>query len=321
MSNSPAAPLTPSRPLGRTDVLVSPLCFGGNVFGWTADRDASFAILDSYVGSGGNFIDTADVYSEWIPGNTGGDSERIMGEWLAARGRRDDVVIATKVAKLSTRRGLAPDNIRAALDDSLTRLNTDYIDLYYAHEDDDSVPMLEWLTTFDELVKSGKVKHLAASNFSPARLTEALDLQAEHGLSPFVAIQDHYNLMERDEYERVLEPIVLEHGLSSLPYYALARGFLTGKYRAGVTVDSARAKGAEAYIGERGDRVLGALESIATAHACPMGAVALAWLLTRPGITAPLASGRTVDQLADLLPMATVELSADEIAQLDAASS
>lgn len=313
-------PLAPTRPLGSTDLLVSPLCFGGNVFGWTADRDTSFEILDAYVGFGGNFIDTADAYSHWIPGNTGGDSERIMGEWLAERGGREDLILATKVAKLPARKGLAPDNIRAALSESLDRLQTDYIDLYYAHEDDESVPMLEWLTAFDELVKAGSVKYLAASNFTPERLVEALRLQREHGLSPFIAIQDLYNLMERGTYERVLAPIVAEHGLASLPYYSLAKGFLTGKYRAGVSVDSARAKGAEVYVGERGDRVLAALDAISAARDVPVAAASLAWLLTRPGVTAPVASGRTVAQLADLAPMGTLELTGDEIAQLDAAS-
>ncbi len=314
------APLAPTRSLGSTDLLVSPLCFGGNVFGWTADRDTSFDILDAYVGFGGNFIDTSDAYSHWIPGNTGGDSERIIGEWLAERGGRESLIIATKVAKLPARAGLAPDNIRAALDDSLQRLQTDYIDVYYAHEDDESVPMLEWLTAFDELVKAGTVKYLAASNFTPERLVEVLHMQREHDLSPFIAIQDLYNLMERAEYERVLAPIVAEFGLASLPYYALAKGFLTGKYRPGATVESARAKGAEVYLGERGDRVISTLDSIAAAHDVPVAAVSLAWLLTRPGIAAPLASGRTVAQLSDLVPMGSLDLSADEIARLDAAS-
>lgn len=313
-------PLTPTRPLGATDVLVSPLCFGGNVFGWTVDRDDSFALLDEYVAQGGNFIDTADVYSEWVPGNTGGDSERIMGDWLRARGGRADVVIATKVAKLTARRGLAPDNIRAGLEDSLERLQTDYIDLFYAHEDDESVPMLEYLQAFDEVVRSGKVRHLAASNFSPSRLEEALRLQREHGLAPFVAVQDLYNLVERSSYEQVLEPIVLEYQVSFLPYYALAKGFLTGKYRPGIEVDSVRAKGALVYLDDRGQRVLDALDQLAAAHDCPVGAISLAWLLTRPGVTAPVASARTPEQLADLLPMATVSLSPDEIALLDGAS-
>lgn len=314
------APLAPSRRLGTTDVLVSPLCFGGNVFGWTVDRDGSFALLDDLVAHGGNFIDSADVYSEWIPGNTGGDSERIMGEWLRSRGNRESLVIATKVAKLTRRRGLAPDNIRGALDDSLDRLQTDYIDLYYAHEDDESVPMLEYLQAFDEVVRSGRVRALGASNFSPARLAEALRLQKEHGLAPFVAIQDLYNLVERDRYERELAPIVAEHGLSSLPYYSLAKGFLTGKYRPGVEVDSMRAKGAVVYLDDRGERVLAALDTIAAAHGVPVSAVSLAWLLTRPGVTAPVASARTREQLADLLPLGSLHLSAGEIALLDTAS-
>lgn len=314
------APLTPNRRLGTTDVLVSPLCFGGNVFGWTVDADESFALLDSYVSAGGNFIDSADVYSEWIPGNTGGDSERIMGQWLKARGNRESLIIATKVAKLTSRRGLAPDNIRAALDDSLDRLQSDYLDLYYAHEDDESVPMLEYLQAFDEVVRSGRVRALGASNFSPARLTEALRLQKEHGLAPFVAIQDLYSLVERSRYERELAPIVAEHGLASLPYYSLAKGFLTGKYRPGVEVDSARAKGALVYLNEQGERVLAALDTVAAAHDVSLSAVSLAWLLTRPGVTAPVASARTPEQLTDLLPMGSLRLSDDEVALLNDAS-
>lgn len=313
-------PLTPTRPLGSTDLLVSPLCFGGNVFGWTVDRDDSFTLLDAYVGQGGNFIDTADVYSEWIPGNTGGDSERIMGDWLTARGNRDDLVIATKVAKLGARRGLAPENIHAALDDSLERLQTDHVDLYYAHEDDESVPMLEYLQAFDEVVKSGRATYLGASNFTPARLAEALRLQREHELSPFIVIQDLYNLVERERYERDLAPIVAEYHLGSLPYYSLAKGFLTGKYRPGVQVDSARAKGAEVYLDARGERVLAALDQVSAAHGCTVSAVSLAWLLTRPGVVAPIASARTPEQLADLVALGSVKLTDDEVALLDAAS-
>ena len=295
------APLAPCRTIGRTDLVVSPLCLGGNVFGWTADRDQSFAVLDAYTAAGGNFIDTSDVYSEWVAGNTGGDSERIIGEWLAAR-------------------GLAPDTIRRALDDSLRRLQTDYIDLYYAHEDDADVPMAEVLGTLGELISSGKVRHIAASNFSPERLQQALDISAAEGLPSYVAIQDQYNLMERAFYEKDLEPIVVAHGLSSLPYYSLARGFLTGKYRPGVTIDSPRAKGAEPYIGERGDRVLTALEAVAAARDCSMAAVALAWLIAQPGIAAPLASARTTEQLVDLVEMGSVDLSVDEIDALTSAS-
>lgn len=312
--------LAPSRQLPSTGLLVSPLCFGGNVLGWTADRDQSFAVLDSYAGAGGNFIDTADVYSEWVEGNTGGDSERILGEWLTSRGNRGDMIIATKVAKLSTARGLAPSTIRRALDDSLARLNTDYIDLYYAHEDDPSVPLEDVLGTFGELIASGKVRHIAASNFSPERLRESLEVAARTGLPTYVAVQDQYNLMERSHYEESLLPVVEEYSLGALPYYSLARGFLTGKYRSGVTIDSPRAKGAAPYVGEKGDRVLAALESVAAAHGCSVPAVALAWLLTRPGVVAPLASARTVGQLADLLAMGSIHLRPEDVAALDAAS-
>jgi aryl-alcohol dehydrogenase-like predicted oxidoreductase len=313
-------PLAPTRTLGRTGLTVSPLCFGGNVFGWTADRDQSFAVLDAYVAAGGNFIDTADVYSEWVPGNTGGDSERILGEWLASRGNREDLVIATKVAKLSTARGLAPDTIRRALDDSLSRLQTDYVDVYYAHEDDPDVPLEDVLGTFAELIDGGKVRHIAASNFSPERLRESLEVAERSGLPSYAAIQDQYNLMERSHYEDNLLPIVEQYDLVALPYYSLARGFLTGKYRPGVTIDSPRAKGAAPYIGERGDRVLTALEEIAGAHGTSLAAVALAWLLARPGIAAPLASARTVEQFADLVAMGSVDLTDAEVAALTEAS-
>ena len=318
MTASPS--LAPTRRLADSDLVVSPLCFGGNVFGWTADRDQSFAVLDAYVEAGGNFIDTADVYSEWIEGNTGGDSERIMGEWLAARGNRDQMIIATKVAKLSSHRGLSPANIRSALDNSLQRLQTDYIDLYYSHEDDESVAIEDVLGTYQELIEEGKIRHIAESNFTPERLRESLDIARAHNLPSYIAVQDHYNLMERSGWEGGLEPILSEYGISGLPYYSLARGFLTGKYRAGVTVDSPRAKGAAPYVGERGDRVLGALEAVAGAHDATIPAVALAWLLTRPGVAAPLASARNAEQLVDLLAMGSLELSADEVALLNEAS-
>lgn len=312
--------LSPTRALGSTDLVVSPLCLGGNVFGWTADTEQSFAVMDAYAEAGGNFIDTADAYSAWVPGNTGGDSERVIGEWLTARGNRSDVIIATKVAKWPVHPGLSPDNIRAAVEDSLRNLQTDYIDVYYAHEDDLAVPMVETLAAFDELVRSGKVRCIAASNFTADRLLEALAVSADNGFTSYVAIQNQYNLMERADYEDGFAGIVLEHGLASLPYYSLARGFLTGKYRPGITIDSPRAKGAEPYIGERGDRVLGALQDAAEAHGASMAAVALAWLLTRPGITAPLASARNTGQFADLVAMGSLRLTDEQRAELDAAS-
>jgi aryl-alcohol dehydrogenase-like predicted oxidoreductase len=320
MTPGQPAALVPTRTLGSTGLLVSPLCLGGNVFGWTADQSTSIALMDAYAAQGGNFIDTADVYSEWVPGNSGGESEQVIGDWMAARGNRADMIIATKVAKMSSVRGLSPETIRTAVDGSLTRLGTDYIDVYYAHMDDPSTPIEDTLGAFDELVRSGKVRHIAASNFTADRLRESLAISAANGLSSYVAIQNHYNLMERTDYEATIEPIVVEHRLASLPYYSLARGFLTGKYRPGVTIDSPRAKGAEPYIGERGDRVLPALGQVAAAHHCHMAPVALAWLLTRPGLTAPLASARNLEQFADLVTMGTLDLTPDEIALLDAAS-
>ena len=312
--------LAPTRQLGTTDVLVSPLCLGGNVFGWTANVEESEVVLDAYAALGGNFIDTADGYSDFVAGNIGGESERIIGDWMHSRGNRSDMVIATKVAKKQTHRGLSPANIKSAADESLKRLRSDYIDVYYAHEDDLEVPMVETLAAFDELVKSGKVRHIAASNFTPARLTEALAISAENGFASYIAIQNQYNLMERTRYETDIEPVVLEHGLASLPYYSLARGFLTGKYRPGVTIDSPRAKGASPYIGERGDRVLTALEELAGRHETTLPAVALAFLLSQPGVCCPLASARNTQQLDELAHMATVDLSTDELAALEAAS-
>lgn len=317
----PSSPdLASRRQLGRTDLSVAPLCLGGNVFGWTADEDASFAVLDAYVEAGGNMIDTADAYSQWVPGHVGGESERIVGEWMAARGNRDDLVIATKVAKLSTARGLAPQTIRRALEDSLRRLGTDHVDLYYAHEDDASVPVADVLGAFATAIAEGKVRYIAASNFSAGRLQESLATSAREGLPAYVAIQDEYHLMARSPYEQELAPVVAEHGLGSLPYYSLARGFLTGKYRPGAVIDSPRAAGAASYQGERGDRVLAALHDIADAHRTSVAAVALAWLLTRPGITAPIASARSVEQFRGLQAMGVVGLSVEEVAALADAS-
>lgn len=309
-----------TRPLGPTDLLVSPLALGGNVFGWTADRDHSFAVLDAYVGAGGNFVDTADVYSEWVPGNTGGDSELILGEWLAARGNRHQVLIATKVGKLSTARGLAPDTIRRACDDSLRRLQTDYLDLFYAHEDDPSVPIAESLGAFGELIAAGKVRYIAASNLTAERLRESLETAKANDLPMYVATQDNYSLMERAAFEQAIAPVAAEFGIGVFPYYSLARGYLTGKYAPGITIDSPRAKGAVAYVGARGDAVLTVLAEVAEAHGVRQATIALAWLLAKPGVVAPLASARTLDQLADLLAVGDVALSADEVAALDAAS-
>jgi aryl-alcohol dehydrogenase-like predicted oxidoreductase len=290
------------------------------VFGWTADEEQSFAVLDAYAAAGGNFIDTADTYSSWISGHVGGESETIIGRWLAARGNRDEMIIATKVAKLSSRPGLSAANINAAAEDSLRRLGTDRIDLYYAHEDDEGTPLEESLGAFDALVRAGKVRHLAASNYEADRLGEALAVAAREGLSPYVALQPHYNLVER-EYEHELRDVCSAHGLACLPYFSLAKGFLTGKYRpGGEAVDSPRAAGAVGYLDGNGAAVLAVLDVVAAAHETTVASVALAWLAAQPTVATPIASARTPEQLADLLPMATLSLTAGELEQLTDAS-
>ncbi|GAB2728315.1 aldo/keto reductase [Nocardia thraciensis] len=306
--------------LGTTDVDVFPLCLGGNVFGWTADQAVSFAVLDAYAAAGGNFVDTADVYSAWVPGNSGGESETVLGQWLAARGNRDSVVIATKGSRLAPFEGLSAKAIRGAADASLRRLGTDYIDLYYAHYDDPDTPVEETLAAYDELVRAGKVRYVAASNMSTDRVRESLAVADREGLARYVAIQPQYNLVERAEFERDVLPLASVEGLATVPYYALAKGFLTGKYRPGVEVDSPRAQGAAAYLDARGERVLAALDRVAAAHGVPVAAVSLAWLAAQPTVAAPIASARTPQQLADLLPVGELRLSDAELAALIAAS-
>src|SRR4051812_13024306 len=251
----------PRRTIGSSDLEVYPLSLGGNVFGWTADRQTSFDVLAAYVGAGGNFVDTADGYSAWVPGNTGGDSERILGEWFAARGNRDEVVLATKVSQHPDFKGLAADNIRRAADASLERLQSDYIDLYYAHFDDQTVPLEETVGALSELVDAGKVRYIGISNYSPERIDEWFRITEREGLHSAVALQPHYNLVER-AYETSYRPIAEREGLGVMPYFALAAGFLTGKYRDGVTVDSARAGGAAKYLDETGRPVLSALTTL-----------------------------------------------------------
>ena len=306
--------------LGSTDLDVFPLCLGGNVFGWTADEAATFAVLDAYAAAGGNFVDTADGYSAWAPGNSGGESETLIGRWLAARGNRDRFVVATKVGRHPERKSLRAETIRQAAEDSLRRLQTDRIDLYYAHGDDDpDIPLDETLGAFDELVHAGKVRHVAASNYGAPRLAEALATSAGRGLAPYVALQPEYNLVARD-YELELEPLCRERGLPCLPYFSLAMGFLTGKYRpGGAPVESARAGGASKYLDARGEAVLTALDEVAAAHATTQAAVALAWLRAKPTVAAPIASARTPEQLADLLPSVELELDPAEIDRLDRA--
>lgn len=285
----------------KTDLTVHPLCLGGNVFGYSADIANSEIVLDYYFDNGGNFIDTADMYSQWAPGHVGGESETVIGNWMKRRGNRAKMVIATKVAKLDTRPGLAAKNIAAACDDSLRRLQTDYIDLYYAHQDDPDTPIEETLGAFDSLIKAGKVRYIAASNFTAARLQESLDIAAKLQLSAYVASQDQYNLMERD-YEKSLAPTLQANGLSQFPFFGLARGFLTGKYRPGVTVESVRATAiANSYANDRGWAMLEKLDQIAKAQNASLAAVALAWLRAQPTVAAPIASATKLEQIKEIM--------------------
>jgi aryl-alcohol dehydrogenase-like predicted oxidoreductase len=307
--------------IGTTDLDVFPLALGGNVFGWTATQEESFAVLDAYAAAGGNFIDTADLYSAWAPGNSGGESETIIGRWMKARGNRDRMIIGTKVGMLESLSGLSADTIPVAAEQSLGRLQTDRIDLYYAHKDDPKTPLEETLGAFDTLVREGKVRYIAASNYTATRLAEALDVSKRRGFACFVALQPHYNLVERKEYEGELAEVVRREGLSAIPYFALAKGFLTGKYRPGASeVKSARAASASAYLNERGLKVLAVLDEVAGAHHTTVAAVALAWLLAQPTVVAPIASARTTTQLADILPFVELRLSKEELRKLSAAS-
>ncbi|SEH57320.1 MULTISPECIES: aldo/keto reductase [unclassified Leifsonia] len=309
----------PRRTIGSSELEVYPLSLGGNVFGWTADRETSFDVLDGYTAAGGDFVDTADGYSAWVPGNTGGDSERILGEWFEARGNRDQVVLATKVSQHPEFRGLAADNIRRAADASLERLRSDYIDLYYAHFDDETVPLEETVGALSALVDAGKVRYIAISNYSPERIDEWFRITEREGFHRAVALQPHYNLVER-AYETTYRPIAEREGLGVMPYFALAAGFLTGKYRDGVTVDSPRAGGAAKYLDETGRTVLATLDDVAAAHSASVASVALAWLAAQPTITAPIASARTREQLSDLLASVELELSDADLDTLADAS-
>lgn len=313
--------MTSLRKLGTSDLEVFPLSLGGNVFGWTADETQSFAVLDAYAAAGGNFLDTADSYSAWVDGNVGGESETIIGKWVKARGNRDDVVIATKVSQHPDFQGLTAANIKAAADASLRRLGTDHIDLYYTHFDKVEVPVEEIIGALDELVKAGKVRHIAASNISAERLEASLAFSEREGLARYVALQPHYNLVSRETYEGELQDLAERTGLAAVPYYALASGFLTGKYREGEVVEGARAAGAGKHLEtERGRKVLAALDDIAEAHRVPVATVALAWLAARPTVAAPIASARTVEQLPALLKVAEVRLAEDEVTRLTEAS-
>jgi aryl-alcohol dehydrogenase-like predicted oxidoreductase len=302
--------------LGKSDIEVFPLCLGGNVFGWTADEQTSFAVLDAYVEAGGNFIDTADAYSHWT-GN-GGISETIIGKWMQTRNNRDQVIIATKVGSLPSRPGLSAANIQAACDESLQRLQTDHIDVYFAHRDYADTPLEETLGAFDQLVRAGKVRIIGASNYTGARLEEALKVSEQSGGARYEVVQNQYNLMERSDYEDDVADVIARNGLGSVPYYGLASGFLTGKYGPGTEVDSVRSSAASDYLNsKRGPAVLEAIDAVAKNHTATLGAVALAWLAAQPTVTAPIASARTPQQLTDLLPMARLQLSEREIATLN----
>ena len=310
------------RPLGKSSLSVAPLAFGGNVFGWSADEKRSFDLLDAFVDAGFNLIDTADVYSAWVPGHRGGESETIIGRWLKRSGKREHVVIATKVAKWAEQPGLAPVNIQQAVEGSLRRLQIDCIDLYQAHEDDANVPLAETLGAFARLIEAGKVRVIGASNYAAARFADALAVSKQYGLPRYECLQPEYNLVSRRGYEKELEPLIRAENVGVISYYALASGFLSGKYRsaADLAQSSARGGAVKQYLTPRGLRVLAALDAVSAAQRATPAQVALAWLMARPGITAPIASATSVAQFDELAGAAALSLKADEIAALDLAS-
>lgn len=309
------------RTLGRSGLDTAPLVLGGNVFGWTADEDTSFKLLDRFVERGFNAIDTADVYSAWAPGLAGGESEAVMGRWLAKRGRRDDVVIMTKVGSLEARKGLSADNIAAAVEDSLRRLQTDYLDVYFAHIDDDSVPLEETLGAFSKLVEAGKVRAIGASNYSADRLREALQVSADKGLKRYEIMQPGYNLYDRAGFEQELAALAQGEELGVVSYFSLASGFLTGKYASRDDLKgAARAGFLEGFFDERGMQLLETLRKVSADVGATPAQVSLAWLMTRPGVTAPIASATSVEQLDDILAAAEVRLPQEALDALDQAS-
>lgn len=310
--------MTRLRALGRTGLVTPPLILGGNVFGWTAEEATSFDILDRFIAAGGTMIDTADTYSAWAPGNKGGESETIIGEWLARRGRRDEVLIATKAGFAG---GLGAENIEGAIDGSLRRLRTDYVDLYYAHRDDPDVPLEETLEAFDKLVRSGKVRALGASQIEAARLEQALDISAANGWTGYSVLQTWYSLVERPRYEEALAGVVERRGFGMCAFFALANGYLTGKYRGPSDLaKSVRSDRVEEYLAGNGPRVLAALDQVAAETGATPAQLALAWTAAQPTVTAPLASARTLEQLDELLGSLELVLTAGQLATLDAAS-
>jgi aryl-alcohol dehydrogenase-like predicted oxidoreductase len=312
------------RPLGRSGLQVSPICFGGNVFGWTVDERTSFSLLDAWLDAGFNFVDTADVYSRWVPGHTGGESETVIGKWLQQGGRRDKVVLATKVGMDmgDGRVGLKPARIREAVEASLRRLRTDTIDLYQAHKDDEDTPLEDTLDTFGRLIQEGKVRAIGASNYSAPRLRQALETSARLGLPRYESLQPLYNLYDRAVFEQDLAPLCLQEGVAVINFYALAAGFLTGKYRqaedAGKSPRGTNTTGK--YLNERGLRILGALDQVAARVGAQPGQVAVAWLLTRPAVTSPIASATSLPQLQELVAAARLQLAPEDVRLLDEAS-
>jgi len=306
------------KPLGDSGLTTPRLVLGGNVFGFTVKGEEGFRILDRFVEAGGTMVDTADIYSAWVPGHVGGESETFLGEWLRRRGRRDDVLIATKVGY---DKGLAPERIAEAAEASLRRLGTDYVDLYYAHKDDAATPLEETLAAFDRLVKAGKVRAIGASNYSAERLTEALGVSEREGLARYTVLQPEYNLMVRDHFQGELQQLCLERGLGVLPYFALASGFLTGKYRSEADLGkSVRGSGMTRYLDASGQHVLAVLDDVAAEAGGTQAQVALAWLAAAPGVTAPIASATSVGQLDELLGAMILDLTGDQVERLSAAA-
>jgi aryl-alcohol dehydrogenase-like predicted oxidoreductase len=313
----------PTRALGTSALQVSPLCFGGNVLGWTADSATSFSLLDAWLGAGMNFVDTADVYSRWVPGHRGGESETVIGQWLKKSGKRKQLVLATKLGKDmgDGKVGLHPKYIKQAVDASLQRLQTDYIDLYQTHDDDPQIPFEDVLGTLGDLIQAGKVRAIGASNYSAQRLAKALDCSQRHGLARFDSLQPLYNLYDRAVFEKELQPLCVEHGVGVISFYALASGFLTGKYRSlADAAQSQRGDKACTYLTPRGLRSLDTQDQVAAQHSAQPGEVALAWLLHQPGITAPIASATSLAQLQSLINAATLQLDAAALALLDEVS-
>ena len=303
----------------QTDLVVHPLCLGSNIFGSNADEAQSHAVMDAYSSHAGNFIDTADMYNQWVEGHVGGESESVIGSWMKKRNNRQSMVIATKVSKMGTRPGLSAKNIFAACEESLNRLQTDYIDLYYSHSDDESVSLDETLGAYAQLIAQGKVRYIAASNFTPARLRESIKFSEDNNIPAYVAVQDLYNLVDRKTYEGEMSQAVADLGISNIPFYGIARGFLSGKYRPGVTeVDSKRGAGAREYATDKNYAVLTVMDEVAKNHNVSLSAVALAWLRAQPSVSVPIASARTVEQVEEIVQV--VELSAEEVEKLNGVS-